>query len=78
MEHYPEIVFASSQVSLVSPNEALVDGALAIRGQTRTVVLEVHYLGQWETPWWENGVDKGPKVRAGFVATTSIDRHDSE
>ncbi len=39
-------------------------------------VLEVSYLGQWPTPWWEDGVDKGPKTRAGFVATTSINRHD--
>ena len=38
--------------------------------------LRVHYLGQWQTPWWENGVDKGPKTRAGFSATTAIDRRD--
>jgi polyisoprenoid-binding protein YceI len=43
---------------------------------TKLVSLEVHYLGQWETPWWEDGVDKGPKTRAGFVATVRIDRHD--
>ncbi len=60
----------------MSPNEALVSGALTIRGVTRPVVLDVHYLGQWETPWWEDGVDKGPKARAGFVATARIDRHD--
>jgi polyisoprenoid-binding protein YceI len=38
--------------------------------------LNVRYLGQWQTPWWEGGVDKGPKTRAGFVATTAINRHD--
>src|SRR5947199_1819192 len=44
------------------------------RHQTGT--LDVHYLGQWQTPWWEDGVDKGPKTRAGFVAKTSINRQD--
>ncbi len=40
------------------------------------MILEVHYLGSWQTPWWEDGVDKGPKLRAGFVARTQIDRYD--
>ncbi|MGH9854103.1 MAG: YceI family protein, partial [Blastocatellia bacterium] len=40
------------------------------------VTLSVRYLGQWQTPWWEDGVDKGPKTRAGFVAETEINRHD--
>lgn len=76
VEHFPEILFANGAVQTMSPNEALVSGALTIRGVTRPVVLDVHYLGQWETPWWEDGVDKGPKARAGFVATARIDRHD--
>jgi polyisoprenoid-binding protein YceI len=38
--------------------------------------LRVHYLGRWQTPWWEDGVDKGPKTRAGFLATTTFNRHD--
>ena len=76
VERFPEIVFTSSTVHLMSPNEALVPGALTIRGVTKPVELNVHYLGQWETPWWEDGVDKGPKTRAGFLATTRIDRHE--
>ena len=36
----------------------------------------MRYLGQWETPWWEGDVDKGPKTRAGFFAETTINRHD--
>src|SRR5439155_824887 len=43
---------------------------------TPKVALNVHYLGQWPTPWWEDGVDKGPKIRAGFMAETVINRHD--
>ncbi len=76
VEHFPQITFASSAVHLMSANEARVTGALTIRGVTKPVALDVHYLGQWETPWWEDGVDKGPKTRAGFVATARIDRHD--
>src|SRR5262245_59170152 len=76
VEHFPEITFISSAVRLMSPNEAVVSGALTIRGVTKPVSLDTHYLGQWETPWWEGGVDKGPRTRAGFLATTRIDRHD--
>jgi polyisoprenoid-binding protein YceI len=76
VEHFPEMTFTSSAVRLMSPNEALVTGALTIRGVTRPVTLDVHYLGQWQTPWWEDGVDKGPKTRAGFLATAHIDRQD--
>jgi len=76
VEHFPEITFKSSAVLMMSPNEALVSGSLTIRGVTKPVSLDTHYLGQWETPWWEGGVDRGPKTRAGFVATTRIDRQD--
>ncbi len=51
-------------------------GQLTVRGVTREVLLKVRYLGQWKTPWWEGGVDKGPKIRAGFLAKTTINRHD--
>ena len=76
VEHFPNITFTSSTVRVISPNEAIVTGALTIRGVTKPAALEVHYLGQWETPWFQDGVDKGPKTRAGFVATSRIDRHD--
>ncbi len=26
--------------------------------------------------WWEDGADKGPRTRAGFLAVTAINRHD--
>jgi len=76
VEQFPEITFMSSEVHVISPHEASITGALTIRGITKPIALEVHYLGQWETPWWEDWVDKGPKTRAGFVATARIDRHD--
>jgi polyisoprenoid-binding protein YceI len=76
VEHHPEIRFKSDKVELLAANDAAMTGELTIRGMTRVVTLRVHYLGQWQTPWWEDGVDKGPKTRAGFVATTAIDRFD--
>jgi len=60
----------------VGDHDYQVRGDLTIRGITCEVVLNVRYLGQWQTPWWEDGMDKGPKTRAGFVATTTINRHD--
>ncbi len=73
---HPEITFAGSKVDVVGDHDYQLTGALSIRGVTREVALKVHYLGQWKTPWWEDGVDKGPKTRAGFLAKTTVNRHD--
>lgn len=73
---HPQITYRGTQVERLGCNEYVLTGELTIRGATRKVPLRVHYLGQWQTPWWENGIDKGPKTRAGFVATTEINRHD--
>jgi polyisoprenoid-binding protein YceI len=76
VENHPKITFKANQVELIGENDATLSGDLTIRGITRKVVLNVRYLGQWQTPWWEDGVDKGPKTRAGFMATTTINRFD--
>jgi len=76
VEKHPKITFKGKQVEITGASDAVLTGELTIRGVTRTVPLRVQYLGQWQTPWWEDGVDKGPKTRAGFVGTTSINRHD--
>jgi polyisoprenoid-binding protein YceI len=75
-ENHPTITFRGSDVQLLGADEAELKGELTIRGVTRPVSLAVRYLGQWKTPWWEGGVDKGPRIRAGFVATTRIDRQE--
>ena len=75
-ENYPEITFRGNQVEVMGQQDYAVTGDLTIRGVTRQATLNVSYLGQWETPWWEDGVDKGPKTRAGFLATTRINRQD--
>src|SRR6266851_4926156 len=75
-ENFPEITFRGQQVEVIGEVDYRVTGDLTIRGVTRPAVLDVHFLGQWLTPWWEDGMDKGPKTRAGFVAKTSINRLD--
>lgn len=76
VENHPHITFKGDGAAVRSAHEYTVTGDLTIRGITRKVDLDVSFLGQWGTPWWEDGVDKGPKTRAGFVATASINRHD--
>ncbi len=70
------ITFASRAVAVQGPHDFHVTGDLTIRGVTREITLDVRYLGQWQTPYWEDGVDKGPVVRAGFLAKGTINRHD--
>jgi polyisoprenoid-binding protein YceI len=76
VENHPKITFKGHHVAVVGETDADLTGDLTIRGVRRNVTLRVRYLGQWQTPWWEDGVDKGPKTRAGFVATTRINRLD--
>jgi polyisoprenoid-binding protein YceI len=75
-ERFPQIRFKSTGVGEIGPTDYRVLGDLTIRDVTHPVTLSVHHLGIWQTPWWEDGVDKGPKTRAGFVAHTRIDRYD--
>jgi polyisoprenoid-binding protein YceI len=75
-ERFPEIRFRGSTAKRTGAYDWKVAGDLTIRGVTRPAELDVHYLGCWQTPWWEGNENKGPKTRAGFVATTRINRHD--
>ena len=76
VERFPQITFEGNQVEVLGEEDYIVTGDLTIRGVTKKVPLRTTYLGMWETPWWEDGVDKGPKKRAGFTATTQINRQD--
>ena len=73
---FPTITYMSRSVELVGAHEANVLGDITIRGVTRPLTLHVRFLGTWQTPWWEDGVDHGPKTRAGFVATGRLNRQD--
>jgi polyisoprenoid-binding protein YceI len=51
---------------------------LTIRGITRTVPLDVRYLGEWSTPFWVGDENRGELRRIGFEASARINRHDFE
>ena len=76
VESHPGITYRGEIESVIGESSFRVSGNLTLRGVTKPVVLDVTYLGQWSTPLWEGGVDKGPKVRAGFQATGEINRQD--
>jgi hypothetical protein len=66
VEHHPKITFVSTGVEVLGQHEYRVKGDLTIRGVTRPVTLDLQYLGQWETPYWEEGVDKFVHGLAGL------------
>lgn len=76
VERFPEIRCRGRFKARTGAQDYLALGELTIRGVTKSVELAVHALGVWQTPWWEDGRDKGPKTRAGFVATATIDRQE--
>lgn len=76
VENHPEITFRGEATASLGCSELAVAGDLTIRGNTREVELDVDYQGCWETPYWEDGANKGPIRRVGFEARTRIDRHE--
>jgi polyisoprenoid-binding protein YceI len=68
LERFPEIRFKSTRVELPGENRLVVTGDLTIRDITRPVVLHVEFTGLSEDPWGNR--------RAGFSATTEIDREE--
>ncbi|MGP4003442.1 YceI family protein [Streptomyces sp. 8N706] len=76
VENHPTWTFVATRIHQASANEFEVTGDLTVRGVTRPVTFYATYLGRWETPWWEDGRDLGPRKRAGFSARTRINRHD--
>lgn len=71
VEEHPEITFRSTAVegSPTEPGEEFrVLGELTIRGETREVELDAVFEGQGQDPWGGQ--------RAGFTASTEIDRRE--
>ncbi|MFL5303118.1 MAG: YceI family protein [Anaeromyxobacteraceae bacterium] len=67
-EKFPTLRYRSRRVEAPSKDRLRVIGDLTIRDVTREVVLDVDYGGQGKDPWGNQ--------RAGFSATTSINRKD--
>ena len=69
VEHHPEIHYRGRTARRTGATDWTVAGELTLRGVTRPVELEVHYLGSWLTPWWRATSTKvrrsAPAYRAG-------------
>ena len=76
VETFPELTFKGSDVMPLGENDFQLTGDMRLHDTTKQVTLDVHYLGQWETPYWEEDGDKGPVTRLGFTAQTTINRAD--
>jgi polyisoprenoid-binding protein YceI len=76
VENHPKIAFAGRFIERTGDIDFKGEADLTIRGHTRTVPLEIAYLGQWLTPFWVGEENRGEMRRVGFHASTKINRHD--
>jgi polyisoprenoid-binding protein YceI len=76
VDRHPKITFAGrfSERTGDTSFKGLVE--LTIRGLTRSVPLDVAYLGEWRTPFWVGDENRGELRRIGFEAHARINRHD--
>jgi len=68
VEKYPTISFKSGKVINSTDTRARLEGLLTIHGVERPVILDVQMHGVGKDPWGN--------TRAGFTATTQINRKD--
>ena len=76
VDNHPEITFEGRFTERVGDNDFKAAAELTIRGRTNEVPLDVSYLGQWTTPYWEGDENKGEMTRIGFVLAGRVNRHD--
>jgi len=68
VEKFPTASFRSTKVEGLAGDRYRITGNLTLHGVTKAVVLDATYEGSGKDPWGGE--------RAGFVASTSIDRRD--
>jgi polyisoprenoid-binding protein YceI len=76
VENHPEITFAGRFKEQTGATTFKGEVELTIRGVTQMVPLDVHYLGDWKTPFWVGDENVGDLHRIGFEASGRINRHD--
>jgi polyisoprenoid-binding protein YceI len=76
VEKFPEISFEGRFTERKGANAFKVETDLTIHGVTRTVALDAHYLGLWETPFWVGDENRGTMRRIGFEAVGRLNRQD--
>jgi polyisoprenoid-binding protein YceI len=65
---HPVVGYRSTRIETVGPGRWVVHGRLELAGAARDVPLDLHYSGSRPDPWGG--------VRAGFTATTRLNRED--
>jgi polyisoprenoid-binding protein YceI len=68
VERHPQIRYAGRGLTMLAPDRGVLDGALTMKEVTRPVRLDIAYSGAGDDPWGG--------TRAGFSATTQLDRDD--
>jgi polyisoprenoid-binding protein YceI len=76
VDNHPSITFTGRFTERTGGTAFKGEVDLTIRGVTRTVPLDVDYLGEWMTPFWEGEENRGELRRIGMEATARINRHD--
>jgi polyisoprenoid-binding protein YceI len=76
VENHPRITFAGRLVDRTGETHFAALADVTIRGNTKPVEFDVAYLGQWETPWWDEDENRGMMRRIGFEGRTRVNRHD--
>jgi len=66
--NYPEMKFASTSVAPITAEKGTLTGQLTLHGVTKPVTMDYQILGVGQDPWGG--------MRAGFKATTRINRSD--
>jgi polyisoprenoid-binding protein YceI len=74
--NHPKITFAGHFTERTGSTAFKGEVELTIRGVTRTVGLDIDYLGEWKTPFWVGEENRGELRRIGFEATAKINRHE--
>jgi polyisoprenoid-binding protein YceI len=76
VEEHPKITFNGRFTERTGDTNFKGRVELTIRGVTRSVPLDVSYLGEWKTPFWVGEENKGELRRVGFEGLARIDRND--
>jgi polyisoprenoid-binding protein YceI len=74
--NHPSIDFTGRFTERIGDTHFKGLSELTIRGVTNEVPLDIAYLGQWKTPYWEGDVNRGEMTRVGFALTTKVNRQD--
>jgi polyisoprenoid-binding protein YceI len=73
VDSFPTLTFKSTKITAGEGGKLTIEGNLTMHGVTKPVVLQGTFMGAGST---KLGMGYDPGYRAGFEATTTIDRKD--